>query len=102
MSEGKSQPPSLIEGGPSTQTDNKQGTFYQSTSGTEIKRKHFFSPLDHSLADAVHKDAADVEYTPEEEASLTKADFAPTLFILTTRHCSNASKERLMSECSHW
>jgi hypothetical protein len=52
----------------SSNVDNKQGTFYQFSTGLRsTKRKHFFSPLDHALPDAVHKDAADVEFTPEEE-----------------------------------
>lgn len=87
----KSQAPSIIEGGPSTQEDNKQGTFYQSTADAAIKRKHFFSPLDHSLADAVNKDAADVEYTAEEEVS-SMTCFRPNRDL--PGDCRNASRGR--------
>jgi len=46
---------------------NREGTLHQSELGPKPKRKHFFSPLDHTYADAVHRDAEAVDFTPEEE-----------------------------------
>lgn len=46
-----------------------EGTSYQEALGTKAQRKHFFSPLDSSRAEAVHRDAETVQYTPEEEVS---------------------------------
>ena len=63
---------------------NKEGTLYQSELGPKAKRKHFFSPLDAAYAQAVHKDAEFVEFTPEEEVhlctvtSMTLAELNPT------------------------
>jgi hypothetical protein len=51
-----------IEVDPST-----EGTLHQLALGDQAKRKHFFSPLDPVYAEAVHKDAETVVYTPEEE-----------------------------------
>ncbi|KIY43386.1 MFS general substrate transporter [Fistulina hepatica ATCC 64428] len=52
---------------------NKQGTFFQSQLDvTRPKRKHFFSHLSADHAEAVHKDAEDVEYTPEEEKAVRR------------------------------
>jgi hypothetical protein len=45
------------------------GTLHQSELGPP-KRKHFFSPLDSAWAEAVHRDAETVQYTPEEEVRL--------------------------------
>jgi hypothetical protein len=52
-----------------TQQDAEFGTLHQNAIGDKAKRRHFFSPLDLSWAEAVHKDAEDVQYTPEEEVS---------------------------------
>jgi len=79
---------------------NKEGTAYQSELGPKAKRKHFFSPLDAAYAEAVHKDAEFVEFTPEEEVrsasliSMTMADL--------TRHCSEQSEKRSTRLCFHW
>ncbi|KAF8062195.1 MFS general substrate transporter [Lyophyllum atratum] len=43
------------------------GTFHQSQLGFKARKKHLFAPLDPLYADAVHRDAAVVEYTQEEE-----------------------------------
>jgi hypothetical protein len=53
-----------------TDHPNKEGTLYQSELGPKAKRKHFFSPLDAACAEAVHKDAEFVEFTPDEEVPL--------------------------------
>jgi hypothetical protein len=45
----------------------ENGTLYQNVIGTKAPRKHFFSPLDPTLADAVHQDAETVQYSPEDE-----------------------------------
>ena len=44
-----------------------EGTTHQSAIGPKPTRKHFFSPLDSTYADAVHKDAETVQFTPEED-----------------------------------
>lgn len=46
-----------------------EGTSYQEALGPKAHRKHFFSPLDPAWAEAVHRDAETVQYTPEEEVS---------------------------------
>jgi hypothetical protein len=51
----------------SSEDHNTEGTFHQNQMGPKPKRKHFFSSLDPSYADAVHRDAASVEYSEEEE-----------------------------------
>ncbi|KAF8153184.1 MFS general substrate transporter [Crassisporium funariophilum] len=51
---------------------NKEGTLFQSQLGPKPHRKHFFSPLDPTYADAVHRDAETVEYTIEEERVVKK------------------------------
>lgn len=43
------------------------GTFHQAQLGFKSKRKHFFAPIDSAYADAVHRDAAAIEYTEDEE-----------------------------------
>lgn len=55
---------------------NIEGTYHQSQmSVSKPKRKHFFSPLDPSYADAVHRDAATVEYSAEEEVRVVLPTF---------------------------
>lgn len=49
---------------------NPEGTLHQSKEGKKPIRKHFFSPLDVSYADAVHRDAATVVFTEAEEVCL--------------------------------
>ncbi|THH18893.1 hypothetical protein EW146_g2180 [Bondarzewia mesenterica] len=49
---------------------NVEGTLYQSQLGEKSTRKHFFSPLDSTVAEAVHKDAEGVQYTEKEELYL--------------------------------
>ncbi len=49
------------------QSPNREGTAHQSALGPKPKRKHFFSPLDSTYADAVNLDAESVEFTPEED-----------------------------------
>ncbi|KAL0581029.1 hypothetical protein V5O48_001023 [Marasmius crinis-equi] len=46
---------------------NTEGTQFQDALGPKAKRRHFFSPLDRTYADAVDEDAKTVEYTPEED-----------------------------------
>ncbi|KZT28221.1 MFS general substrate transporter [Neolentinus lepideus HHB14362 ss-1] len=55
-----------------TKQANSDGTFHQSQLGTKAKRKHFFSPLDPSYAEAVHKDAESVDFTQEEERAVRR------------------------------
>ncbi|OCH88702.1 MFS general substrate transporter [Obba rivulosa] len=62
-----------------------EGSFYQEQVGKKPRRKHFFSPLDGVLAEAVHKDATRVEYTEAEERAVRrKID----LRVLTLVICS--------------
>ncbi|KAH9885262.1 MFS general substrate transporter [Cubamyces lactineus] len=49
-----------------------EGTFYQSRTAEATKRKHFFSPPDAALADAVNQDADNVEYTEDEEKAVRR------------------------------
>ncbi|OBZ66887.1 hypothetical protein A0H81_13333 [Grifola frondosa] len=60
------------EGG--VEQPNQEGTFHQLQVASEGKavRKHFFSPPDGALAEAVHRDAANVEYTEEEERAVKR------------------------------
>jgi len=51
---------------------DSDGTFYQAQLGFRAKRKHFFSKTDPLYAEAVHRDAATVEYTEEEEKSVKR------------------------------
>ncbi len=53
---------------------NTEGTFYQSRAeaDVQIRRRHFFSALSHTLANAVNRDADMVEYTAEEEVRTFK------------------------------
>lgn len=48
------------------QQQASDGILHQSGLGPP-QRKHFFSPLDPAWAEAVHRDAETVQYTPEEE-----------------------------------
>ncbi|KAI8990724.1 MFS general substrate transporter [Trametes punicea] len=63
-----------------------EGTFYQApVAGKLTQRKHFFSPPDAALAEAVNRDADNVEYTKEEESAVRrKID----LRVLTLVICS--------------
>jgi hypothetical protein len=54
-----------------SEQSNTEGTFHQMGLGLRTKRKHFFSPLDPSYANAVHRDAETVEYSEAEEVRLT-------------------------------
>lgn len=49
----------------------KDGTYHQHEMGAKVKRIHFFSSLDRSYADAVHRDASTVEYSEKEEVCPT-------------------------------
>ncbi|CAA7268788.1 unnamed protein product [Cyclocybe aegerita] len=51
---------------------NKDGTLHQAELGPKPQREHFFSPLDSRYAEAVHRDAEMVEYTPEEESKVRR------------------------------
>ncbi|EIM87467.1 MFS general substrate transporter [Stereum hirsutum FP-91666 SS1] len=64
----------LIEGGQTgpVSGDNTEGTFHQAQLSFKPTRKHFFSPLDPSYANAVHRDAATVQFTLEEERKVRR------------------------------
>ncbi|KAI0267310.1 MFS general substrate transporter [Gloeopeniophorella convolvens] len=53
--------------------DTSDGTFHQGQLGDhKPRRSHYFSPLDPAFADAVHKDAEVVSYTPAEEREVRR------------------------------
>ncbi|KAJ3570815.1 hypothetical protein NP233_g4155 [Leucocoprinus birnbaumii] len=54
------------------QHEVQTGSFHQEATVSRAKRHFFFSPLDQNLADAVHKDAERVQYTPEEERKVRR------------------------------
>lgn len=58
------------DNGQSNQERNEEGTYHQAQMSFKPSRKHFFSPLDSSYADAVHRDAETVQFTPQEEVIL--------------------------------
>ncbi|KAI0822431.1 major facilitator superfamily domain-containing protein [Trametes gibbosa] len=49
-----------------------EGSFYQSQVIGKAERRHFFSPPDATLADAVNRDADNVEFTEEEERAVKR------------------------------
>lgn len=51
---------------------NTEGTLHQAALGPRIKQRYFFSALDHTVADAVHKDAEEVEFTEAEEKAVRR------------------------------
>lgn len=51
---------------------NTQGTLYQLKLGGKAQKRHFFSPLEQDVADAVHKDAETVVYSQEEERAVKR------------------------------
>lgn len=60
---------------------NKEGTLHQGELGPKARRKHFFSPLDPAYAEAVHRDAAAVEYTDAEEVRCPPSQALPRSLI---------------------
>lgn len=63
-------PSEKVEDGPVVKDSAlAEGTFHQARVSGRPERKHFFSPPDASLADAVNRDADNVEFTDEEEVS---------------------------------
>ncbi|KAH9848661.1 major facilitator superfamily domain-containing protein [Lenzites betulinus] len=61
------------------------GTFYQSQVTGKAERKHFFSPPDATLADAVNRDADSVEFTEEEERIVKRKIDARVLTLVICR-----------------
>ncbi|TFY63736.1 hypothetical protein EVG20_g6198 [Dentipellis fragilis] len=72
-------------------SNNPEGTLHQLALGDGKSRRWFFSALSAEYADAVHRDAAEVEYTEKEEKhvrrkidnrvlTLVIARFVPSLF----------------------
>ncbi|KAL7284659.1 hypothetical protein ACG7TL_001956 [Trametes sanguinea] len=49
-----------------------EGTFHQARVAGQVRRKHFFSPPDAALAEAVNRDADNVEFTEEEEVKAVR------------------------------
>ncbi|KAF5348886.1 hypothetical protein D9756_009799 [Leucocoprinus leucothites] len=67
----------------------KDGTLHQNAIGSKVKRKHFFSPLDPAWAEAVHKDAETVQYTPEEEWRVKRKIDNGVLPLVIVSYCFN-------------
>ncbi|RPD52492.1 MFS general substrate transporter, partial [Lentinus tigrinus ALCF2SS1-6] len=63
-----------LEDGMSRARDSalSEGTFYQSQVSGKPIRKHFFSPPDGALAEAVNQDADNVDFTLEEEKAVRR------------------------------
>lgn len=59
-----------------------QGTLNLEEVGTKPKRKHFFSPLDPALANAVRRDAEAVQFTEAEEVH---SSYHPTWLLHNDR-----------------
>ncbi|OJT07696.1 hypothetical protein TRAPUB_1437 [Trametes pubescens] len=64
-------PADKVEEGPVMVQDSalSEGTFHQAQVAGIAERKHFFSPPDASLAEAVNRDADNVEFTEDEEVN---------------------------------
>ena len=77
---------SAARASPDNATDLRGGTFHQTqvqATGIGKTRKHFFSPLSSTLADAVNRDAEAVEYTLEEEVCCLNASLS-TIYVVVT------------------
>ncbi|RDX40819.1 MFS general substrate transporter [Lentinus brumalis] len=63
-----------LEDGPSPARDSalSDGTFYQLQVSGKPVRKHFFSPPDGTLAEAVNRDADNVQFTDVEEKAVRR------------------------------
>ncbi|CDO68592.1 hypothetical protein BN946_scf184996.g23 [Trametes cinnabarina] len=62
-----------------------EGTFHQAKVAGKVRRKHFFSPPDAALAEAVNKDADNVEYTEEEEKAVRRKIDLRVLSLVVSR-----------------
>ncbi|KAI0705499.1 MFS general substrate transporter [Earliella scabrosa] len=61
------------------------GTYHQSRVGDKPVRRHFFSPPDGTLAEAVNQDADCVEFTEEEEKAVRrKIDYRVLSLVVTS------------------
>ncbi|KAI0718583.1 MFS general substrate transporter [Cerioporus squamosus] len=80
-----------LEEGPSRARDSalSEGTFYQSQVSGKPVRKHFFSPPDGALAEAVNRDADNVEFTEvEEKAVRRKIDLRVLSLVVASYICT--------------
>ncbi|KAI0357778.1 MFS general substrate transporter [Trametes cingulata] len=66
-----------------------EGTFHQSQVAGRAERKHFFSPPDAALAEAVNKDADNVEFTEEEERAVRRKIDARVLTLVVCSYIFN-------------
>lgn len=74
----------------------EEGTYHQSQLGKKPARKHFFSPLDPSYSEAVHRDAETVRFTLEEEVC-SHYPYSPTptsLMNISMKSASSSSEDR--------
>ncbi|KAI9056451.1 MFS general substrate transporter [Trametes sanguinea] len=63
-----------------------EGTFHQARVAGQVRRKHFFSPPDAALAEAVNRDADNVEYTEEEEKAVRRKIDMRVLTLVVSRY----------------
>ncbi|KAI0325735.1 MFS general substrate transporter [Cubamyces sp. BRFM 1775] len=66
-----------------------EGTFYQSRTAGVTKRRHFFSPPDAGLAEAVNQDADNVEYTEDEEKAVRRKIDMRVLTLVVSSYIFN-------------
>ncbi|PCH37504.1 MFS general substrate transporter [Wolfiporia cocos MD-104 SS10] len=69
--------------------ENAEGTHFQSQAQTSARRRNFFAPLDTTYAEAVHNDAACVQYTAEEERKLRRKIDARVLTLVIGSYLFN-------------
>ncbi len=75
-----------LEDGPSPARDAalSDGTFYQLQVSGKPVRKHFFSPPDGTLAEAVNRDADNVQFTDVEEVRIQWLSAVQRARVLTS------------------
>ncbi|KAI0366510.1 MFS general substrate transporter [Pilatotrama ljubarskyi] len=83
-------PAEKVEEGPVVKDSAlSDGTFHQSQVAGRPERKHFFSPPDAAIADAVNKDADNVEFTEEEERAVRRKIDARVLTLVVCSYIFN-------------
>ncbi|OSD00480.1 MFS general substrate transporter [Trametes coccinea BRFM310] len=66
-----------------------EGTFHQARVAGQVRRKHFFSPPDAALAEAVNRDADNFEFTEEEEKAVRRKIDLRVLTLVVSRYLVN-------------
>ncbi|TBU24705.1 MFS general substrate transporter [Dichomitus squalens] len=79
-----------LEDGPAVRESAlSEGTFHQSQVGGKAVRKHFFSPPDATLADAVNRDADNVDFTDAEEKAVRRKIDLRVLTLVVSSYIFN-------------